>query len=383
MKDLLDYANVYYEKFNIIKKEIEDQFPININQIEKYKKKYPDFPITELLNLIDLQQKAFSKIPFSKKWFFSNKNMQQASHYKIAIYHSKIFQRFNTIADLCSGIGSDLLYLSKNKSKCYAIDYDELILEMCKFNMSLFERANIFYKNMLAENFVDEVEAIFLDPDRRQSNRRLIRFEDLSPNFQSIKNLFEKYDNVAIKLSPLFDFESSLYKDFSFDFVSLNGELKECLLKTGCLRGKNKAVLLSTNIILEQENHQETDIKDINYWLLEPDPAIIRSHLVNDLAYTLKVNRVDYNISLLTSRTRPDNRYGKIYEVIDTFDYNLKSLNSYLIKKNIGIIDIKTKGFSESIENFRKKLTLKGNEKGLIFIIRKSKKHICIVAKEV
>ncbi|MDD4156441.1 MAG: hypothetical protein PHY08_07715, partial [Candidatus Cloacimonetes bacterium] len=87
---------------------------------------------------------------------------------------------------------------------------------------------------------------------------------------------------------------------------------------------------------------------------------------------------IDPHIALLTSNNEPDEIFGKKYKVNNVFDYSLKKLNNYLKTKNIGTIDIKTKGFSESVESFRKKLKLKGNNKLQIFIVRVINKHIVI-----
>lgn len=99
---------------------------------------------------------------------------------------------------------------------------------------------------------------------------------------------------------------------------------------------------------------------------------------LNDLAYDLNMNRIDPHISLLTSDKVPKEIYGKKYKVKNYFEYSLKKLNNYIKNNKIGIIDIKTKGFSESVEELRKKLKLKGDNKTLIFIVRISSKHIVI-----
>jgi diaminopimelate epimerase len=61
----------------------------------------------------------------------------------------------------------------------------------------------------------------------------------------------------------------------------------------------------------------------------------------------------------------------------------LKTLNKYLISKNIGKIDIKTKGFNESVENFRKKLKLKGNNTTTIFIVRIKQEHLVLFVEKI
>jgi hypothetical protein len=191
------------------------------------------------------------------------------------------------------------------------------------------------------------------------------------------------YHNVAVKLSPIIDYES-ITGDFSFDFVSINGELKECLMKSGRLKSKKKAVLIQNGetVYFCERNHLQTDITDIQKYIYEPDPAIIRAHLVNDLAVELNVTRIDENIALLTSAEQIDSKFCKTYQVSDVFKYNLKTLNNYLSSNDIGIVDIKTRGFSEPVEHFRKKLKLSGKQKAIFFIVRIGDSHICIVVND-
>jgi SAM-dependent methyltransferase len=380
MNKLLDYANENPLEYVDLRNEVAIYYPFSINTLQIIKEKYKHLPIQELVNLIVLQNKAKAKLPYADKWFYTDKNLQQASSYNLAKYHGALLNKFNCIADICCGIGSDLLFLSKNKTKCYAVDTNPEVLNMARHNMKYFKRENIVYQNTNAEDFKYECQAVFIDPDRRGRNvqNRLYDVHDLSPNWLTIEYFVKNYHNVAVKLSPILDYEDSLFADYSFDFVSEHGELKECLLKTGTLKSVKTAVILPQNIIFTEQTYPQTSISPIQSWLLEPDPAITRAHLVNDLAYHLYMHRIDDKIALLTSDTQPEALYGKVYNVIDAFNYNLKTLQQYIKSHDIGILDIKTKGFSETVESFRKKLKLKGSNKATIFIIRVGERHVCV-----
>jgi hypothetical protein len=382
MNKLLKLSTDCPEDFIFIKNKLSLFYPFSINQIQRLKQSFPNYPIQEFINLITLQKKAEAKFPFADKWFWTDKNYQQASSLALAQYHGKLFKPYSVVADLCCGIGADLLFLSKNKSRCFAVECDNQVLQMAKYNMNYFHRENIIYQPITGELFADDCEAVYIDPDRRATGKRQTQLDNISPNFETIKKIVEKYHNVVVKLSPLLDYEDELLSDYCFEFVSHQGELKECLLKTGQLMNKKQAVLLPQNIIFTEENSAPSHLTTVQKWLLEPDPAIIRGHLVNDLANELKMSRLDENIALLTSDTEPTEIYGRKYLVTDTFNYNLKSLDQYLVSHQIGILDIKTKGFSETVENFRKKLTFKGKNKAVMFIVRIGNKHQCIICEK-
>lgn len=379
MSDLLKFATLYENDFKNALHDLRQKYPYSINQIQKLTQIHKCLPVKEMLSLIEIQIKAKAKFPFADKWLFTDKNYQQASAYYLAQYHGRLFRNYQMIADLCCGLGSDLLFLSKFSKICYAIDINKDILEMAKFNMSYFKKTNIIYQNIMVEDFNEECDAVFIDPDRRKSNRRLICIDDLSPDYKTILSVIERYRNVAVKLSPMMDYEDSKLSDYSFEFISIDNELKECLLMAGALKSNKKAVILPEKIVFEEKKHPDTQIAEVKKWLLEPDTAIIRAHLVNDLAYELNMNRIDSQISLLSSDVEPNEKYGKKFFVNDVFNYNLKSLKAYITSHEIGALDIKTKGFSESVEDFRKKIKLKGKNRAVLFIVRAGDKHICIV----
>lgn len=383
MSDLTVFANNEQKLLIFLLEKLWKESPLPINAIEKYSKEYHNIPIKDIIRLAELQIKVKNKLPFSKNWLMTDKNAQQSSDCLLAAYNGSLFKDFDTIADICCGIGSDLLYLSKYCKQCLAVDTDKDILAMAEYNMHFFKRKNINYLNIKAEDFDLPVNAIFIDPDRRISNKRFIDPNELSPAFTHIAELIKKYVNVAVKLSPVFDYEDKTYNSFSFDFVSVKNELKECLLKTGDLANKNnnkKAVILPEKLIFEQKNHPLTEVSEIKKYIFEPDVSIIRAHLVNDFAYENNVFRIDENIALLTSDSLLTTRFGVSYEVIDFFPYSLKKLNNYLKANTIGVADIKTRGFSETVENFRKKIKLKGYGKVTLFIIRIASEHIVIIA---
>ena len=376
---MIEFAETCIDEYQTLRSEISQQYPLTINQISQLRAKYPNIPICDMLTQVNLQKKALNKMPFAEKWLWTEKNLQQASTFHLAQYHGTLFERYDTVADICCGIGADLLFISKGKQRCYAVDNDENILRIARYNMHYFQRNNIVYQHIPAEKFSADCEAVYVDPDRRTADRRLVEIQKFSPNIDTIEKLIKTYSNVAVKLTPTLDYEDKKFSEYSFDFVSVNGELKECLLRSGTLKHKKQAVILPKGVVFSEKRHPNTDIATVGQWLFEPDPAIIRAHLVNDLACECNMKRIDENIALLTTDSVPDEIYGKKYQVVTYFDYNLKGLNNYLKSKHIGILDIKTRGFSETVENFRSKLRLHGKEKATIFIVRIKEKHVCIV----
>ena len=365
-------------------KRLQELKGISINDIQQLISNNSDKPIKEMLSQIKIQKRNLNKIPISNELLFTEQGAQQASSWKIAQYHATKFKTFNKVADLCCGIGVDLINIAKGKEQVYAIDLDADTLELAEYNCKNQNLDNIDFKLSKAEEFNKQIDAIFIDPDRRPVSSRKIAPEEYSPPFSKIIELRDICKNIAVKLSPAIDYKRlNLPLDSTLEFVSENGTLKEILLCMGKLSTENcerKAVLLSYNHIL-QNSDVKTKVTEIQKYLFEPDPAIIRAGLVQELGSKIGYNLIDSKLALLTGSQIVQSNFGKIYEVEEILKYDLKKVRKYVRENEIGELIIKTRGFPESVEKFRKKIKLKGNNSIVMFILRKGDNHIIVLSQ--
>jgi len=352
-----------------------------INQIQYLKKKYQNYPVAEFLTLIRLRKNAIKRIKDADKYLFTTKGVEQSSSSEVAKYHAKLLAEVDVIADLCCGNGIDLINIAKDKSLVYAVDLSNTALLCSKYNCKMNNLDNIQFLNIKAENFNEKVQGVFIDPDRRPEERRVIQAEDISPNFNELLNIIDKYKNVVIKLSPVFDYISaSVPVDHTWVFISENRILKEILLCTGIFSTPNKTkkvVLLPNSIFMG--NKQSVKITSVKKFIYDPDPAIIRSGLVQDLAYDVGAILINKHLSILTSDNIINSNFLKSYKVIDSFHYNRKTLQTYLKEHQVGKLVIKVRGFPERPNQILQKLKLSGPNSSLIYLIRMDNEFLCIV----
>lgn len=368
MDELLTY---FYSPSKKAWEEICALSHISANTILSLTKKYPEAPIRSLLTLKEIHIKLKKKIPLSSKYLFTQKGAEQASSTVLAQYHGKKFASYKTLADLCCGCGMDLLFLSLAKTKVFAVDLDPLTLKTAIYNCFQTGLTMIEPLCSRAEDFHEQVDAVFADPDRRALGKRGRQKDEMSPTLPALLSL--RYENMAIKLSPLFDFANLPLPDATYEFVSEDGELKEILLCRGSLATENvlrKAVVLPQHAVLTDAAPGSKSVAFVREYLFEPDASVIRAALVEQAAYLAKANFIDAKIALLTAGKPVVTAFGKWYKVKEVFPQKLKTLNNYLVKNEIGIVDIKTRGLAETVENFRKRLKLKGKNKAVVFVLR-------------
>jgi len=332
------------------------------------------------------RNKNEKKNPRVHRFIFDEKGIEQSSSWEMAKYHGKKFANYDVVADLCCGIGMDLIHIADNKKMVYAVDTDSQKLAAAQFNAADFSsEANILFAAYPAEDFCQKVDAIFIDPDRRPSAKRIIEPEMMSPPLSAILKLGKITPHILLKLSPVFSYRKlDLDQNYTLEFISEKGSLKEILLGFGNFAQKGiskKAILLNEGIELTNAMPKRKQISSFQTYLFEPDAAIIRSGLVQQCAEILEYDRVDEKIALLTGDKIVPTKMGHYFEIEAYFKYHKKQLQKYLTSNKIGILEIKTRGFPLSVETFRKKLKLKGNEKKTLFIIRLAERHICLICK--
>ncbi|MBN2829949.1 MAG: hypothetical protein JXR56_06495 [Candidatus Cloacimonetes bacterium] len=358
--------------------DIQKRFPLSMNAAEKLINSNPDKPIKELLTLYRLRQKAIKRIPQAGKLVFTEKGVMQSSSSILGQYHAKLFKSYQSIADLCCGCGIDLIHLTENKERVFAVDLDEEALLSAEYNCRILGINNVKFLRIKAELFSDNVDAVFADPDRRPDTKRRNSPESLSPPLSALLKLHQSFSNMAIKLSPIMDYQAlSLPAPATLQFVSEDGTLKEILL---CLGGLATPNILRIAIQLPSElsfaeTKEKVSVEEIKQYLYEPDSSIIRAGLVQDLGAELKCTLIDSHLALLSSESMIENPWVKGFRVKEIMPYNKKQLQHYLTANNIGDLVIKPRGFPEETEDFKKKLKLKGKNKALMFILRMGEKH--------
>ncbi|MBI9032014.1 methyltransferase [bacterium] len=352
-----------------------------INQIKFLKDKYSEDPVAELLTLERLRKNAKERIKDAENYLFTTKGVEQSSSSQVAEYHAKLFKHVNVLADLCCGNGIDLINIAKNKSLVYAVDLSNTALLCSRYNCQINRLDTIIFRNMKAEDFNEEVEAVFIDPDRRPEERRVIQAEDISPNFDELIKIIHQFQNVVIKLSPVFDYlNASVAEPHTWEFISEDGVLKEILLCTGSFATPNinrKVVILPQTVFTQ--NYQSVQVSSIKKFVYDPDPAIIRSGLVQDLAYEVEASLINKHLSILTSDSKINSEFLKGYEVIEYFHYSVKTLKKYLKENQIGKLVVKVRGFPERPNQVISKFKLSGPNTSLIYLIRMDKEFICLV----
>jgi hypothetical protein len=227
--------------------------------------------------------------------------------------------------------------------------------------------------------------ALFFDPARRIEYRRVFSTQDYLPPLGIIKTWLPHSPHLGVKLSPGVNWqELREYTDLGaeVEFISVRGDLKEAVLWFGDLaRTRRRATLLPgghtlTATIMESDR---LPISIPRAYLYEPDPSILRAGLVTDFGMQINACQLDPDIAYLTGDTYHATPFGRVWQILDWFPFQLKRLRSYLRAQNVGEVIIKKRGSPLEPEALMHDLRLSGSEKRTLFLTHLKGKPIVII----
>ena len=225
------------------------------------------------------------------------------------------------------------------------------------------------------------LDAAFIDPSRREARAAARNPEAYAPPLSWCLGLRQGVPRVAVKVSPALDYDAALGDvPAEVELVSLAGECKEAVLWLGgfvtCTR---RATVLPVGATLTDVGLASDALGEVGAWLCEPDPAVIRAHLVQRLAGELGLRRFDAEIAYLTGDAEPHSPFLTAYRVREVLPWNLKRLNVVLAAHGIGRVTIKKRGFPLTPDELRPKLKLTGPHHATLICTRLWDGHVVVI----
>ncbi|MEY3933847.1 MAG: hypothetical protein RLZZ606_446 [Actinomycetota bacterium] len=358
-------------------------------------KGHPAELVATVLTQIKLRRRAKAKFgEFAERMFFTEEGLEQASRLKVAAIHAGRFrdQKLTSIADLGCGIGAEALAFASLDMNVTAYELDEVTAAIATYNLAGFENVKVEHADV-TEVSLDSFDGLFIDPARRDLkdsttniNKRKYDINDFSPSFDFVLEA-AKLKPTIVKLGPGLD-HKDIPEDAEAVWVSDDGDLVELTLYFGVLRRqevKRAALLLSPNGTFEITSSQiervDAPLGELGKYLYEPDAAVIRSHLVGDLALDLGLNIFSNEIAYLSGKEELSSPWLKGYEVLENLVFDRKKLKAYLREKKIGTLEIKKRGADITPEQLRRELDPKGPESATLIVTRVEGAHRVLVVK--
>ena len=292
--------------------------------------------------------------------------------------------------DLTCGLGVDAFRFSRTFDRVIAVEKDELLARIARYNFARLGAENITVVCDEAERFLQTyagppADLVYLDPARRDTaSRKVFLLEDCSPDPTRIApRLNGIARRTVVKASPLFDVDEAFRRlgPCTAEVISVENECKELLLDSdGADRSLIRVALADRSLNVrfydfapEERGTEATDflLSDQRYALL-PDAAFYKSRTVGAL---LRKYHPETQAALASengaafSRTRPNPDFpGRVLRIAEVFPYRPKALKKYLKTNCLEGIDILRRDFPFSSRDIAAALGVReGGETRFLF----------------
>jgi hypothetical protein len=393
----------------------------------RLRREYPADLVAAATAQHELRLAARAKFSRAMQMLFTRAGYEQSSAEPIARYRAARFGGARRVADLCCGIGGDLLALASGR-EALAVDRDDVHARLALHNAAVYGQAENTRAVVadVRDIRLDDLDAVFIDPARRSgpgtaparpdgapaaagggSARsggasgppRRFRTGQSEPPLDWCFALAERVPAVCVKAAPGLPADL-IPNSWEAEFIADGRDLKEAVLWSPALAtapvagsgGPRRALVMSgaeTHALVACPG-DAVPVTEPGEYLLDPNPAVTRAGLVEDLARSLAagggpdgspdgspggdggsdVAKIDPQIAFLTLDRPVQTPFARTLRVLDSAPWNEKRFARRLRELGIGAADIRRRGLAGDVDQIHRRLKLAGPNRATVVITR-------------
>jgi hypothetical protein len=352
--------------------------------------------------LVELRKRASTKFSAADRMFFTRATLEQATDEHVARYKANRIARLAgrvsarsslRIADICCGIGGDLLSLAE-QGKVTAIDKSPIASLLAAANVrAVVPAAHLQLHTIDAADInLDDIDAWHLDPDRRSTGHRTTSLECCQPDLSIIEHLLRLVPHAAIKLAPATKVPPVWTERCELEWISRDGQCRQLIAWHGALSecpGHHRATILpaacglAAQIVIGTPNQSTHIAQQLSTYIFDIDPAVLAANLKGALAAAHNVSALDAGPTYLTGNSPISDPALTCFHVDDILPLRTQSLAKYLLDRQIGQLEIKKRGVDIVPEKLRRELKLRGDNAATLLIAKVAGRPTAILAHRV
>jgi THUMP domain-like/RNA cap guanine-N2 methyltransferase len=334
------------------------------------RRRWPASLVASALTLHELRVAARAKFTRAGAMWFTREGLEQASSERMAALHARRFAGAGAIADLCTGIGGDLVALARGR-ELLAVDLDPVHLRMAMENAAVHGVAAGVTGRVADARTVglSGMAGVFVDPARRAGGRRLPAAASMPPLAWCL-GLAGQVEAVGVKAAPGLPLDQ-VPAGWEVEFVAEGRELKEAALWSPALAGTpRRATMLPGGESLSPVPGAGVAVAPPGGWLLDPSPAVTRAGLVEDLARTVGGWKIDERVGFVSTAARIGTPFARTLRVAASLPWNLKRLRAVLRERGVGAVEVRKRGSAVDVDELHRRLRLSGNASAVVVLTR-------------
>ncbi|KUN08629.1 methyltransferase [Streptomyces yokosukanensis] len=375
--------------------EVRDTAPADeLAVATRLRRDHPAELVSAALGQARLRQRAAAKFGAADagRMFFTPNGVEQSTRTTVATYRAERLGSLGvtSVADLCCGIGGDAIALARAGIRVLAVDRDPATAAVARANAEALGLGGLIEVREADVTEVDTAgyDGVFVDPARRggraggaarsasargggrAAGGRIFDPEAYSPPLSWAVEAARRAPHAALKVAPGIPHEV-VPADAEAEWISDGGDVKEAVLWFGTgTPGAVRATLLPGPRTLLGRKLPDPPARPVGRYLYEPDGAVIRAHLVAEVAEEVGGGLIDPTIAYVTADALRPTPYTSAYEITDQLPFNVKKLKALLRERGVGTLTVKKRGSAVEPEELRKKVKPQGPNAATVFLTR-------------
>lgn len=353
-----------------------------------------------VLEQVELRRRGAAKFAAAARMFFTPLGLEQATDQWVARQKAVRFAERGAVADLCTGIGGDLLAMASG-GPVVGVDRSAIATRLAAANaravLAVDEAQRTTVQTCDVEDFsLSDVAAWHIDPDRRPDGHRTTSLEWCSPDGTCIERLLSRVPHAAVKLAPATVVPDDWQRRCELEWIGRARQCRQLVAWHGDLAerpGMRRATVLkgpraggdevATRSIIGRPDELVPIVERPDRFVMEPDPAVLAAHLTGTLAAEHGLATLAAGPSYLTGPTAVEDVALACFEVDDVLPLKTRELSRYLRERGIGRLEIKKRGVEIEPEGLRRQLRLRGDHAATLLVTRIAGHLAAIIARRV
>lgn len=326
-----------------------------------------------------LRVKAKGRVRDADRLWFTDDGLEQATPSLVADHRAARFAGCTQVADLCCGIGGDLMALARcgDVGSLLAVDRDPLHAAMAETNARTVRpdvELDVIVSDAASVD-LKGVDGVFIDPARRQRGRR-VGSGATSPPLDWALGLADRIARVGITVSPGIPHDR-VPGEWELEMIAVEAGLKEGMLWSPALaRASWRATVIDpskgdVHSLSPNDGERVAIIRpESGMTIVDPNPAITRAGLVQDLARSLDARMIDDQIAFLVRDGPVSTPFGRAMRVVDSLPWHERELRKRLVELQAGVVDVRRRGLAGDVDAISKRLRGTGPRRLTVLMTR-------------
>ncbi len=349
--------------------------------------------------------KAKRKVHDPASWLWTSQLLEQASDETTAEETARDFPSSEAVIDVCCGAGVDAVTLGRSGRSVLALDQDPIACLLTAANASMhglsLESACRSWSGH--EGPLDAF--LHLDPDRRANGTRTIEPQAMSPTWDVIAPVVDRYRGVSIKVAPGFRADPNFpWQPASpphvLRWLSVAGSVRQQRWYWNIERWPVGAKVLSSHSKRDGWQHEMFSCEEfedrlgldggwgeepIGPYVADQDPVVRASELTPYLARRLNLGLIGSESGYCHGPECTPHPMLRWFRVLDVLSMDSKKMRAAARGFSVRAWELKSRGVDIDLERMQRVLFTdpSSTQKMTILFTRQGKRHIAIFAERI